>query len=181
MRKHVLADLDGRVDLILDSGPTAIGLESTVLDLTTSTPRLLRPGPVSIGELEAVLGESIMANVAASPGNRLSSPGLMPVHYAPMTPAFRVDQPGSLERIGDREDTALVVFGDHERFSHSRFAARHHLESPVEASRQLYDVLHKCDSMGMRAILVLMPPDEPEWRAVRDRLLRATRPLGDSD
>ena len=45
--EHVLADLDGRIDLIIDSGPTAIGLESTVLDLTTAPPRLLRPGPIS--------------------------------------------------------------------------------------------------------------------------------------
>ncbi len=54
--EHVLADLDGRIDLIIDSGPTAIGLESTVLDLTTTPPRLLRPGPITSRELEAVLG-----------------------------------------------------------------------------------------------------------------------------
>ena len=51
------------------------------------------------------------------------------------------------------------------------------LETPDEASQQLYDILHRCDLLGVRSIIVLMPPDEPEWRAVRDRLLRATRPL----
>ncbi len=60
--EHVLADLDGRIDLIIDSGPTALGLESTVLDLTTPAPRLLRPGPISIKELEAVLAESVVDN-----------------------------------------------------------------------------------------------------------------------
>ena len=53
--EHVLADLDGRIDLILDSGPTTVGLESTVLDLTGEPRDLLRPGPISIKELEAVL------------------------------------------------------------------------------------------------------------------------------
>ena len=51
------------------------------------------------------------------------------------------------------------------------------LRSPAEASRQLYDVLHHCDALGLRSIVVIMPPDQPEWDAVRDRLLRATRPL----
>ena len=65
--EHVLADLDGRIDLIIDSGPTALGLESTVLDLTTSTPRLLRPGPISIEELEAVLGRAAWSNSRRQP------------------------------------------------------------------------------------------------------------------
>ena len=64
---HVQADLDGRVDLIIDSGPTALGLESTVLDLTTTSPRLLRPGPISIKELENVLGVSVDEPVVTPP------------------------------------------------------------------------------------------------------------------
>ena len=72
---------------------------------------------------------------------------------------------------------AIVVIGEHATFSLSGFAARHVLATVAEASQQLYDTLHRCDSLGVRSIMVLMPPDEPEWRAVRDRLLRATRLL----
>jgi L-threonylcarbamoyladenylate synthase len=175
--QHVLADLDGRIDLIIDSGPTTIGLESTVLDLTNPVPRLLRPGPISISELETALGGQAIEHVDTKSGDRLSSPGQMPVHYAPVTPAVRVDSSGELGRMGYCENMAVVVIGEHSPFSLSGFTASVVLESPDEASRQLYDILHRFDLLGARAIIVLMPPDEPEWRAVRDRLLRATRML----
>jgi L-threonylcarbamoyladenylate synthase len=55
------------------------------------------------------------------------------------------------------------------------------LETPEKASRLLYEVLHQCDSIGLRAIVVVMPPEAPQWQAVRDRVLRATRPLGGRD
>ena len=175
--EHVMADLDGRIDLIIDSGPTTIGLESTVLDLTTPVPRLLRPGPISVSELETALGGRVIEHVAAKSGDRLSSPGQLPVHYAPITPAVRVNSSGELGRMGYCENMALVVIGEHSPFSLSGFAASYALETPDEASRELYDILHRCDLLGVRSIIVVMPPDEPEWRAVRDRLLRATRAL----
>ena len=179
--EHVLADLDGRIDLIIDSGPTILGLESTVLDLTTSAPRLLRPGPISISELEHALGKPVIQGAATrSDGHRLSSPGQMPVHYAPLTAAFRVNSRGELGKVGNCENMAAVVIGDHSPASWSGFAVSFVLETPHEASRQLYDVLHRCDLIGVRSIIVLMPPDEPVWRAIRDRLLRATRMLGET-
>jgi L-threonylcarbamoyladenylate synthase len=179
--EHVLADLDGVIDLIIDSGPTTIGLESTVLDLTTPLPRLLRPGPISTSELESALGGRVIEHVAAESGDRLSSPGQMPVHYAPLTAAVRVDSSGELGRLGYCENMALVVIGEHSPFSLSGFAASYALETPDKASRQLYEILHRCDLLGVSSIIVLMPPDEPEWRAVRDRLLRATQTLDASE
>jgi L-threonylcarbamoyladenylate synthase len=176
---HVRADLDGRIDLIIDSGPTALGLESTVLDLTSSVPRLLRPGPISIGELEEALGASVVELVPTGTSHRLASPGQMPVHYAPRTPSFRAHSPGEIGGMGYCQNMALVVIGDHDTVSLSGFGTRFVLRTPQEASRQVYDILHRCDLLGLRSIVVLMPPDEPDWRAVRDRLLRATRPLGE--
>jgi L-threonylcarbamoyladenylate synthase len=175
--EHVLADLDGRIDLIIDSGPTPLGLESTVLDLTTQAPRVLRPGPISITELEAALGTSVVEHLSAISHDRLSSPGQFTVHYAPSTRAFRIDSTVGLGGMGNCENMALVVIGEHATAFFSGFAAHHALATPEQASRQIYDVLHRCDSLGARAIIVVMPPDKPEWRAVRDRLLRATRPL----
>ena len=55
------------------------------------------------------------------------------------------------------------------------------VESPVEAARLLYDVLHRCDSLEVGSIVVVMPPQAPEWQAIRDRLLRATRPLAERE
>ncbi len=85
--EHVLRGLDGRIDVLLDGGPTAGGIESTVLDLTATPPRLLRPGLLSIAELESVLGplsRSLPSSVETT--QSLPSPGLLPRHYAPRTP-----------------------------------------------------------------------------------------------
>jgi L-threonylcarbamoyladenylate synthase len=178
--EHVLADLDGRIDLLLDSGPTAVGLESTVVDLTGESPRLLRPGPITSLELEAVLpGRTLVLPEAGAAVERPTSPGRMPVHYAPRTPSFRVDAPEELARIPDLAGMAVIAFGEGPAPPESPRAREFRLETPARAARHLYETLHHCDAMGLRAIVVVMPPDRPEWQAVRDRLLRATRPLAE--
>jgi len=178
--EHVLADLDGLIDLVIDSGPTALGLESTVLDLTSAAPRVLRSGPVSKAELEEALGgRLVVEGIAGESSISPSSPGRMPVHYAPQTPSFRVDRCDELEGIAEQERLALIVFGQRADEALQKIACRFNLETPESAAPQLYDVLHQCDARGVDAIVVVMPPDEPEWRAVRDRLLRATRPIGE--
>src|SRR5581483_10612849 len=85
--EHVLAGLDGRIEMVLDAGPVPGGIESTVLDLTGDPPRLLRPGLVSPAELEAVIGPIRTAEPAPTGGDRpLPSPGMLSRHYAPRTP-----------------------------------------------------------------------------------------------
>jgi L-threonylcarbamoyladenylate synthase len=178
--EHVLADLEGRIDLVIDSGPTTVGLESTVLDLTGVTPRILRPGPVSRAELEqALAGRSVLDH---NPTERVAlpaSPGQMPVHYAPRTPAYHVSTLNELIGLGDPEATALIVIGEHSGGDALRVSAQFVLESPESASSALYDVLHRCDALARAAIIVVLPSDAPEWRAVRDRLMRACRPLSE--
>jgi L-threonylcarbamoyladenylate synthase len=174
--EHVLADLRGRIDLIVDSGPTTVGLESTVIDLTGDPPRLLRPGPIDAAALEAALGgRSLSMPEAGASAERPISPGQLPVHYSPRTPAFRVD---SIDDLPDADDLAILTFepGTPRLAGPQGGAAR--LESPELAARSLYEVLHRFDALGLRAIVVVMPPDRPEWLAIRDRLLRATQPLG---
>jgi L-threonylcarbamoyladenylate synthase len=166
--EHVAADLAGRIELIIDSGPTTVGLESTVLDLTSDPPRMLRPGPIAASALEDALGGRPIARPdAGTSADQPTSPGQLAVHYSPRTPAFRVD---SLDELGDAPDLAgatVVTFGP----------GAPGLESPEVAARNLYSVLHDCDGRGAPAIVVVMPPDRPEWLAIRDRLLRATRPI----
>ncbi len=178
--EHVLAELDGRVDLILDSGPTTIGLESTVLDLTSSPALVLRPGPIGRGELEAVLdGEQVQAWESSEADERPASPGLMPVHYAPTTAAFRVERCERLLAVPS-ETTAVIVVGQPSDLAGVRSERIFHLETPESAARALYDVLHQCDALGVESILVVMPPDLPDWQAIRDRLLRATKRLANA-
>src|ERR1700677_4559636 len=85
---HVLRSLEGRFELLLDAGATPGGIESTVIDLTTSPPRLLRPGLIATAVIEAVLGCSIVrpSSMPASAEHPLPSPGMLGRHYAPRTP-----------------------------------------------------------------------------------------------
>jgi L-threonylcarbamoyladenylate synthase len=173
--EHVLADLDGRIDLVLDSGPTDVGIESTVVDLCGDVPRVLRPGPLGVELLAAHLGGPVEQGPAEQGPAR--SPGQRMRHYAPRTPALRVASLAELEPLSPGPDDAVLVVG------HPGAVLRTHAR-PIElptleiAARSLYATLRACDARGARRILVVMPPDVPAWQAVRDRLLRATLPAG---
>ena len=177
---HVRADLDGKVDLILDSGPTMIGIESTVIDLSGTIPRILRPGWITAEQIAEALGEpvetAIHAVEALSP---MTSPGQMTIHYAPRTPAFRVER----DRFVDLHPYAgsysvLAVGPPIEPRSEApiRESEQVRLNPLGDAASRLYQILRDHDAMGRDFLLIVMPPDEPEWRAIRDRIERATRP-----
>jgi L-threonylcarbamoyladenylate synthase len=177
--EHVLADLDGRIDLILDSGPTDIGLESTVIDLTKSPLRVLRPGPVTSEQIALCLNG---LDTLEMPGeepiaiNRPAGPGMLPVHYAPSTPAWRVEHAGELKRLELPVRSAVIVFGAAILPEIDPEIHRLQLPEPTLAARELYLTLRNLDSIGLERIVVVMPPDQPEWAAIRDRLRRATAP-----
>jgi L-threonylcarbamoyladenylate synthase len=177
--EHVLAGLDGAIDLVLDSGPTNLGLESTVLDLTSSPIQILRPGPVDSSEIGKCLGTSDPVTMLMKPAQLdepPASPGMLPVHYAPRTPALRVESAGDLVRITPAENTAILALGQHSLPGSIPSDRSFVLADPREAARQVYAALHHLDALGLERIVVLMPPDRPEWTAIRDRMLKATRP-----
>jgi L-threonylcarbamoyladenylate synthase len=174
--KHVLKDLDGRVDLILDSGPTTVGIESTVLDLTTIRPRVLRPGRVTAEKIAEVLGEPV-----EHPGSRpdlagpARSPGQLAVHYAPRTPAYRLDRDQiPSDPIDGRYTT--VVFGPSLPASDRHWNLSKWTSNAVHSEATFYGALHELDGRGYDFILIIPPPDEPRWQAIRDRIWRATKP-----
>ncbi len=106
---HVLADLDGRIDCVLDGGPCAVGVESTVLDLTTTPPRILRPGAVTLEALREVAPE-IERPLAAEAGPVARAPGQMERHYAPRTPlvVFAGQGARALAAIRSEAEAALA-------------------------------------------------------------------------
>ena len=149
--EHVRAGLGDDVDMILDGGPTNIGIESTVLSIVdVAHPRLLRPGMVTQAEIEAVIGlvERPTAAAGAHP-----SPGMHERHYSPRTP-LRLIRRG--EPLPDGHGK-LVQLPPH----------------PREYAARLYAVLHELDAQGLDYIAVELPPDTAEWAAIRDRLRRA--------
>ncbi len=178
--EHVLSDLDGRIDLILDSGPTSFGLESTVLDLTGSPFRILRPGPIGPEEIGHCLGglDQVAFNregVARHPGELPASPGMLEVHYAPRTPALRVGAAADLARISWPANAALLVLGPTALPDIPASLHLVELAEPRAAAQRLYAILHEFDALHLDVIVIVMPPDQPEWRTIRDRLVRASR------
>jgi len=171
--EHVRADLEGRIDLILDSGPTSVGIESTVVDVCGSTPRVLRPGPLGAARLADLLEETVVEGAAVEEGAR--SPGQRARHYAPRVPALRVESIEELMALRPGPDDAIIAVGQPpgEPRSTGRWIE---LRDPEAAANQLYATLRDCDRPGTSRILVIMPPQRPQWRAIRDRLQRATLP-----
>ena len=174
--RHVLKDLDGRIDLILDSGPTSLGLESTVVDLSGDSPRLLRPGPFSREFLAETMGKALVAPESGVPGEPALSPGQMAIHYAPRTPTVRID-PGLMASFPWPARSALIVVG--RGWSREGVGAlfTFELPTPETAAAGLYATLHHCDESGLELIVIVPPPCLPQWSAILDRLGRASVPF----
>jgi L-threonylcarbamoyladenylate synthase len=173
---HVLRSLDSRIDLILDAGPSPGGIESTVLDVTTRPPRVLRPGLLSVEAIEAVTGPVQRAGPAA-PDKPLASPGMLPRHYAPRTPLTCVEgdagpPAAEIARAGRR--IGWLTFGPVPGDLPPGVVARCLAPNPVRAAAELYATLHELDDAHLDRIVVTLPPDTAAWLAIRDRLRRAS-------
>jgi L-threonylcarbamoyladenylate synthase len=187
--EHVREDLgeapDGVVDLILDGGPCPVGIESTIVDLTTGTPRLLRPGSVTRSDIERVLQVPLAVAEADDP-TAPRAPGRLAKHYAPRRPLELVPPGQMLARIralGAQRVAVLAPAPADGEVTAARFWA-----APASAesyARRLYDWLHEMDASGADVLLVERPPDGEAWAAVRDRLQRSAAalvtPLDDAD
>jgi L-threonylcarbamoyladenylate synthase len=177
--EHVLRGLAGRIELILDGGPTPGGLESTVLDLTTQPPRLLRPGLVGPADLEAVVGPiGRPPHDKASEAVALPSPGMLARHYAPRTPLECVEGDGGQlveQLLRDGLRVGWVTFAAVPDSAPPGLRCVQMPVDPADYSAQLYAVLHQLDDASLDRLVVVLPPDTEEWAAVRDRLRRASR------
>ena len=171
--EHVARSLGERVSLILDGGPSPLGLESTVIDLTRSQPRVLRPGALPISELRAVLPDLVVdAGTPALESERLS-PGQDAVHYAPRAVLVVLPRSEAILRSRAEGDRAgLVLRGPGRSSAQQRVLP----ETPEGFGRELFAALHDLDAAGVSLIIVEAPPTDEAWLAVRDRLGRASRP-----
>lgn len=164
---HVLESLGDAVDLILDGGPCTVGVESTVLDLTRSPPALLRPGGVTVEDLEQVLGTVAQAAPIESGGP--ASPGMLESHYAPALPL-------RLDATDLRPGEALLSFGPH---TLAGFAAERNLSPDgdlTEAAANLFAHLRELDDPAYAGIAATPIPERGLGRAINDRLRRAAAP-----
>jgi len=170
---HVRSELGDEVELILDGGPCAIGVESTIVDLSSATPRLLRPGGVPREQLEAALGVRLQA-----PDPLVRAPGMLPSHYAPRaglvltTPQALADEVA--QRLQWGASVAVLSAGGQSLPPGARHFALP--EDPAEAARTLYATLRQIDEQRFDVIVAVLPPEAGLGLAVRDRLTRAAAP-----
>ena len=185
--EHVLEDLAGRVDLILDGGPTNVGVESTIVDLSGARPRLLRPGGLPAEQIESVLGLALEAPPPrATPGPQVS-PGLLSTHYAPRTPLVLIlgepdaarqrlrdelQRPGQVGVLLLDEDVDLVP----EHVVAEPVGSWH---TPEATATRLFDALRRLDRRGLERLYARSLADTSAGlgRALADRVRRAAAHL----
>ncbi|MBV7407862.1 L-threonylcarbamoyladenylate synthase [Maritimibacter sp. DP1N21-5] len=162
---HVMAGLSGRIAAVLDGGPCGVGVESTIVGFaprpTVPRPVVLRPGGLSVEDIEAALGAPLATR---DEGARITAPGQLASHYAPDAP---VRLGAETARPGER----LLGFGDVE--ADWNLSPRGDL---VEAAANLFRMMHEMDRDGTAPIAVSPIPDEGLGRAINDRLRRAAAP-----
>jgi L-threonylcarbamoyladenylate synthase len=191
---HVLEDLDGRVDLILDAGPTDIGLESTIVDFTTDPPILRRPGGLTFEQVHSLVPEVVVESARSIADEPQAAPGQMTRHYAPSAELtlYEGDRGEVLRRIaGDirtltaggekvgvlapEEDLSELAPEVAPRAASGRietipYGSRADLE---RSGRELYASIRALDATGVTKILAIGVGSEGLARAIHDRLMRA--------
>jgi L-threonylcarbamoyladenylate synthase len=169
--QHVLDELSGRIAAVLDAGECQVGVESTVLDLSTPQPVLLRPGGATVEAIEAVIGPVQQHHDAHGV---LRSPGMLASHYAPTLPV-------RLDAVEVHDDEALLAFGRPLTGARLAFNLSDDADA-TEAATRLFAGLRTLDAqgtaLGMARIAVMPIPDHGLGRAINDRLRRSAAPRG---
>ncbi|MFO0619121.1 MAG: L-threonylcarbamoyladenylate synthase [Polyangiaceae bacterium] len=177
---HVQKSLGARVPLILDAGPTGFGIESTIVDLSSEPPRLLRRGSIAFEELARVLPGLVDRGDTVT--ERPLAPGNYARHYAPDAPLSlleRAELPArvaALRAAGMR--VGVLVVGAAPAGLEGASPLLSLPENAAAYAAGLYAALHALDESGAEVLLAESPPDVPAWRAVHDRLRRASHALG---
>lgn len=174
--QHIARDLGNKVDYILDGGPCEIGIESTIVNFTSNIPQILRQGSISAELITKVVGISLTPN-NTKPHN-IRTPGSSKTHYAPSKPLYLSS---SIEFL----NIAKLAIKENLNYSYLSFQKcptqnKHVIwlqapDDPTLYAKNLYAYLHQLDVLNNQCIVVEMPPLQPAWTAIIDRLTRASK------
>lgn len=167
---HVIDQLEGRFDAIIDGGASRVGVESTVLSLVADPPVLLRPGGVTIEQLERVIGH--VSVESAKQQEVFDSPGLYPSHYAPNTPMVVTDTP---QLYSHEPNIALMLFERPDEEYVGEVYMLSDCSDQRQAASRLYETMRRIDTRGYRLIVAQRLPDSGVGLAVNDRMHRASK------
>jgi L-threonylcarbamoyladenylate synthase len=160
--KAVYQELGDSIDMIVDGGPSSLGIESTVIDLTDKAPVILRPGFITSEDINKILTENV-ASYNTEGNNIIKSPGLIGKHYSPTIPV-------RLNARTPLQDEAFLGFGSHKSGAHLNLSTTGNL---AEAAANLYTMLRSLDQQRYRGIAIAHIPYEGIGIAINDRLKRA--------
>jgi L-threonylcarbamoyladenylate synthase len=179
--QHVAQKLGSKIPLIVDGGQSQVGIESTVLDLSSGPPRILRPGIIHEESLLAVLGPgNLRKNTEDTSSGPLRSPGLLRKHYAPKARVLILEWTSEAELARQlaaesfSPSDAHVIAHTHIPLSPNFCRVCVIPHDPEAYARAIYSELHRCDEVAARLIVLEKLPDAPEWEGVADRLKRAS-------
>jgi L-threonylcarbamoyladenylate synthase len=177
---HVSEELGDAVDMILDGGACQVGVESTIIDLSGSRPRLLRPGHITCQEIEAILQTELIlpvsVNAVAIPAG-IRAPGMIKVHYAPTTPAICCPAgqlPEMIQQLISNDKRIGLLSYQLEITPTDQIRVLRLPEQAGGYAQRLYAALRELDSLQLDLILVEETPQTEPWRAINDRLGKAT-------
>jgi L-threonylcarbamoyladenylate synthase len=179
---HVLADLDSRIDAVLDAGPSDVGVESTVIDPTEDLPVIYRPGGITREQIEAVIGpvRVIEHSISEEEPASLESPGLGILHYAPQSKLILVEGEDELSEVSasllkQRKKVGLMLPSDWHRPMRTEEVVFDwgRLNDLEKLAQRLYAGLRWLDQQGVEMIICPVPMAEGLGVAIRDRLKKA--------
>lgn len=173
---HVSKQLDEKLHLIVDGGASHVGIESTVIDLATERPRVLRPGMIHAESLAAAIGEGVLNEGTGEVAATLRSPGMLRKHYSPKAKLLMLDwkSDAELKARTTHHASRTFVIAHTNIPSADGFAGVSVIPRDAAAfARAIYAELHRCDEAGADVIVVEALPNQPEWRGIADRLARA--------
>ncbi|MEO8364116.1 MAG: L-threonylcarbamoyladenylate synthase [Ilumatobacteraceae bacterium] len=156
--QHVLADLVGDVDLILDGGQCTIGVESTIIDMTTPVPQLLRPGCITAAQIERTLDLTLDALSGSS-----RAPGMLEAHYSPNCNVELTESPSDARKMAAEL-----------RASSMKVAVLDYTDDLNAYAKHMYEFLRNADSQGCDVVVAVLPSEAGIGGAIRDRLIKAS-------
>ena len=180
--KHVLEDMNGRVDVIIDGGNSEVGLESTIVTLCEEAPTLLRPGGVTLETLCGILDEVHMSRAvleSLKPGDKILSPGMMYKHYAPDKPVvlLKGERLKAAEYINEKncENCVVICYNeDAELMKNVKTLCAGSRSDNSEYARKLFSLLRDTNSIDADTVFAFLPVDTSGISlAIYNRLLRA--------
>lgn len=176
--KHVISDLDGKIDAVVISGDCSVGVESTVISLVCNPPSLLRPGAVTFEQLKMYIPSVTMDKAVLSEpekGEKVASPGMKYKHYAPKTEVFLVEGSSDAfaELVNSHDNVAAICFSEDVKKIKTATLCYGDAFDAEEQARSIFSLLRKTDEMNFSAVYIHAPQKNGVGLAVYNRLIRA--------